>query len=138
MVRYFTAGVWDLFHIGHLNFLRKARMKARNALFIVGVVTDESAISYKGYAPIFPYSQRKAIIESLVFPDFVVSVPKQFDTEQMEALEIDVLILGIEWSEWVSPELKKLQNKCPIIHLPRTPGISTTDIIAKTRSAKRP
>lgn len=59
----YTSGVFDLFHIGHLNILRKAKEQCE--YLIVGVSTDELAIELKRKSPIIPYEQRIEIIESI-------------------------------------------------------------------------
>ena len=77
-VRVYTSGVFDLFHAGHLQALKRA--KSLGDVLIVGVLSDEDAASYKR-VPIIPYAERFAIIQSIQFVDFVMPGPK-FETRQ--------------------------------------------------------
>ena len=65
MVIGYTTGVFDMFHIGHLNIIKRA--KAQCDYLIVGVSTDELCLSYKGKLPLIPFKDRKAIIEALKY-----------------------------------------------------------------------
>lgn len=130
---YYIAGVWDLFHVGHLNAIKKARKTAESNTLIVGVVTDSSAKEYKGIVPIISYSQRKAIIEALIFPDRVVRQNVQFSVEQMKKLKVNVVLLGDDWQKKMPPRLKKMSSVIKIIYLPRTKRISSFLIKKKIR-----
>lgn len=122
---YYIAGVWDLFHVGHLNAIKKARKIAGSDTLIVGVVTDSSAKEYKGIVPIISYSQRKAIIEILSFPDQVVKQNVQFSVEQMKKLKVDAVLLGDDWRKKMPTRLKRMSSVIKIIYLPRTKRISS-------------
>jgi len=130
---YYSAGVWDLFHIGHLNAIRKAREIAKSGTLIIGVSTDELAKRYKGEFPIIPYEQRRAIIESLIYPDQIVTQTRQFDREKMKELGVDVVLMGEDWKEKMPPHLKKLTLLVKVIYLPRPKGINTTEIKNRIR-----
>ena len=76
----YTTGVFDMFHIGHLNILKRAKEECE--YLIVGVSTDELVESYKGKTPIISYEERKKIIESIKYVDKVVP---QTSMDKMEA-----------------------------------------------------
>ena len=130
--RVFIAGVWDLFHVGHLNALEAATVEPAHYL-IVGVVTDESALEYKGELPIIPFDQRCQIIDALWFVDQVVPVPEQFSIAQMELLKVDIVYVGADWQKEITPTLVALENHLKVVYLPRTKGIDTGAIKAKIR-----
>ena len=76
----YTTGVFDMFHIGHLNILKRA--KEQCDFLIVGVSTDENVFAYKGHLPVVPYKDRAAIVASIKYVDKVVpqeSMSKPFD-----------------------------------------------------------
>ena len=76
----YTTGVFDLFHIGHLNILKRARLECD--YLIVGITTDELAMSIKGEKPFIPFEERMEIVESIKFVDEVVP---QTNYNKMEA-----------------------------------------------------
>jgi glycerol-3-phosphate cytidylyltransferase len=132
----YTCGVFDLFHIAHLNLLRNARGFCD--ILVVGVSTDELAMEYKGKKPIIPYEERAEIVRNIKYVDLVVPQTNRDKLEAHHKLKYDVLIVGDDWfnqanwSRWES-DLKKNFN-VNTIYLPRTPGISTTEIIAKIKN----
>lgn len=123
----YTTGVFDMFHIGHLNILRRA--KELCDFLIVGVSTDELVREYKHKDPIIPYENRKAIIESCKYVDKVVP---QMDRDKISAynrLHFDIMFVGDDWKgkplfQEVELELKK--KGVSIIYFPYTLGISST------------
>ena len=70
----YTAGVWDLFHIGHLNIIKKS--KRLGDYLIVAVSTDDLVRSYKGYYPAIPYKDRYDIVSACKYVDKVVKQTK--------------------------------------------------------------
>ena len=91
----YTTGVFDMFHIGHLNILRRA--KERCDYLIVGVSTDEVVESYKHHKPIIPYEQRTAIVEAIKYVDEVVPQTTMDKTEFLKRRHFDVMFHGDEW-----------------------------------------
>jgi glycerol-3-phosphate cytidylyltransferase len=126
MVIGYVAGVYDLFHIGHLRQLQCA--KACCDRLIVGVITDELAESYK-YKPIIPFTQRREIISALECVDGTVECTTRNFYEQWHKIKFDVALSGEDWmndplyKEW-SEQLKAVGSH--IKFLPYTNGISTT------------
>lgn len=91
----YTTGVFDMFHIGHLNILRRAKEKCD--YLIVGVSTDECVESYKHKTPIIPYEQRAAIVEAIKYVDEVVPQTSMDKLEFLKQRHFDVMFHGDEW-----------------------------------------
>ena len=95
MIIGYTTGVFDMFHIGHLNIIRRAKEKCD--YLIVGVSTDEVVESYKHHKPIIPYDQRAAIVEAIKYVDEVVPQTTMDKTEFLKQRHFDVMFHGDEW-----------------------------------------
>ncbi len=126
MRRVITFGTYDVFHVGHLRLLERAR--AHGDYLIVGVSTDQLNYSKKQRLPIYPEQERKAIIASLRCVDEV------FDEESLEMKgeyirrhRADVLVMGDDWAG----RFDEFTPLCEVIYLERTPSISTTALIEK-------
>jgi glycerol-3-phosphate cytidylyltransferase len=91
----YAPGVYDLFHIGHLNVLRHAR--ARCDRLIAGVVSDEMASRAKGRSPVVPLCERVEIVRGIKFVDdvFVEELPEKLET--WEQVRFDVIFKGDDW-----------------------------------------
>ena len=133
MKTYYIAGVWDLFHVGHLNVLKAAKIISGPNTLIVGVVSDEHAFEYKKIYPIIPYEQRKIIIEALSIANMVVKQDIQFSIEHMNELGVDAVLLGEDWKNLMPPHLKKMSEKISVQYMARTPDVSTSDIKKRIR-----
>lgn len=127
MIIVYISGVWDLFHVGHLNAIRNARRLGD--MLIVGVVTDEFCEQYKGERPIISFEQRRAIVEAL--RDVNVTVPvTSFDLPPLE-YRVSIRAHGPEYGKHNGQKmlLKKLVDLgIEAVYVPRTDGISTTII----------
>lgn len=123
----YTTGVFDMFHIGHLNILKRA--KEQCDYLIVGVSTDELVREYKNKTPIIPYIERKMIVESIRYVDQVVP---QTSMDKMVAWSIyhfDVVFHGDDWkgsNMYDEIERKLMEVGCEMVFLPHTDGISST------------
>lgn len=95
MIIGYTTGVFDMFHIGHLNILRRAKEKCD--YLIVGVSTDEVVLSYKNKTPIIPYEQRAAIVEAIRYVDEVVPQTTMDKVEFLKSRHFNVMFHGDEW-----------------------------------------
>jgi glycerol-3-phosphate cytidylyltransferase len=120
----YTAGAFDLFHVGHLRFLKRAAELCDK--LIVGVSTTESMAEFKGVLPVISFNDRVEIIKSLPFVQYVVANEILEHEITRKRLGFDVFIIGDDWQG-------KLKSNiiCPIVYLPRTEGISTTIIKGK-------
>lgn len=123
----YTTGVFDMFHIGHLNILRRA--KEQCDYLIVGVSTDEVVESYKHHQPVIPYNDRAAIVEACKYVDQVVPQVSMDKYSAWEKLNFDVMFHGSEWkgSELYNEYERRFASVgVEIIYLPHTDGISST------------
>jgi glycerol-3-phosphate cytidylyltransferase len=91
----YVPGAWDMFHIGHLNILLRAR--ARCDYLIVGVVTDETLLAAKGRLPIIPLDERMDLVRSMSIVDRVVVDTSSNKIEAWKANGFDVLFKGDDW-----------------------------------------
>ncbi len=91
----YATGVFDMFHMGHLNILKKA--KTHCDYLIVGVSTDRLVESYKNKTPIIPFQDRLEIISSLKFVDEVVSVTHRDKKQSYLDIGYDILFVGDDW-----------------------------------------
>jgi len=125
----YTTGVFDMFHIGHLNILRRA--KEQCDYLIVGVSTDELVVSYKHKKPIIPYNERKAIVESIKYVDKVVPQINMNKMGAWEEYKFDVMFVGSDWKgtdKWNEYERQFRTVGVDIVYLPYTHGTSSTQL----------
>ena len=123
----YTTGVFDMFHIGHLNILRNA--KEQCDFLIVGVSTDELVKSYKHKIPVIPFEERKAIVESIKYVDQVVPQTSMDKSIAWEQLHFDAIFHGDDWkgSDMYNEIEKKLSAVgVDLVFLPHTKGTSST------------
>ncbi len=132
----YTTGVFDMFHIGHLNILRGAKEQCE--YLIVGVSTDENVRHYKHKTPVIPYEQRKAIVEAIRYVDKVVPQENMNKFEAWRQLHFDVLFHGSDWKgSTMYNEVETLLSSvgCDIVYLPHTDGISSTLLTDKVNDS---
>ena len=91
----YTTGVFDMFHIGHLNILRRA--KEQCDYLIVGVSTDELVKEYKNKTPIIPFEERAEIVQSIDCVDRVIAQENRDKYEAWRELKFDVMFVGDDW-----------------------------------------
>lgn len=123
----YTAGVYDLFHVGHLNILKKA--KELCDYLIVAVSTDELVQSYKHKIPVIPYEERKAIIEAIRYVDKVVPQINRDKIAAFNRYNFDVMFVGDDWKgnevfEKVDRYMRE-HGGC-VEYLPYTQNVSST------------
>ena len=127
MVTGYTTGVFDLFHIGHLNILKNA--KKRCDRLIVGVTTDELSLSYKKKKPIISYKERVEIVRSIKYVDLVVPQTNLDKTKAWKKLKFDIIFVGSDWHNtlrWQSIEKKLAKVGAKVKYLPYTKSTSST------------
>lgn len=93
----YTTGVFDLFHIGHLNILKRAKEQCE--YLIVGVSTDELVQIYKNKTPIIPYDERVKIVEAIKYVDKAVMQNTLDKILAWNDLKFDVLFQGNDWKD---------------------------------------
>ncbi len=123
----YTTGVYDMFHIGHLNILKKA--KERCDYLIVGVSTDEVVESYKHRAPIIPFEERIAIVRELRCVDQAVPQVSMDKMEAWKKYHFDALFHGSDWkgSDMYNNMIEQFSKVgVDVVFLPHTEGVSST------------
>ena len=133
----YTAGVYDMFHIGHLNVIRRA--KEQCDFLIVGVSTDELVLHDKNKIPIIPYEDRCRIVEAIKYVDKVVP---QIDKNKLAAwhkYQFDIMFVGSDWKgspQWNTFEKQFAPLGVEIVYLSHTDGISSTILRGKITPQK--
>lgn len=117
-----TYGTFDLFHIGHLNLLRRAR--ELGDYLVVAVSTDEFN-SRKHKQCVYPWDHRAKIVQAIRYVDLVIPETSwEQKIEDVKEHSIDVFVIGEDWKG----EFDFLEEYCKVVYLPRTKSISTTGI----------
>ncbi len=127
MIIGYTTGVFDMFHIGHLNILRRA--KEQCDYLIVGVSTDELVEHDKNKTPIIPFENRCAIVEAIKYVDRVVSQPDKNKMAAWEKYRFNKMFVGSDWKgtdAWNGFEKQFAPLGVEIVYLSHTDGISST------------
>ena len=91
----YAPGVYDMFHVGHLNLLRRARLGCD--YLIAGVVTDEVVEAIKGQRPVVPLFERMEVVQSVRFVDEAVADDSEDKFAMWERLKFDVIFKGDDW-----------------------------------------
>lgn len=122
----YTSGVYDLFHIGHLNLLKNA--KGLCDKLIVGVTTDE-LVSYKNKRAVIPFSERIEIVRNIKYVDAAIAQEEIDKYKMWEKIHFDVLFVGDDW--YNSPSWNEMESKFEkvgvrVAYFPYTKGTSST------------
>ena len=124
----YTTGVFDMFHIGHLNILKKAKEQCE--YLIVGVTTDE-LVSYKNKKAIIPHDERMAIVEGIKYVDKVVPQDSMDKMQAWEKYKFDIMFVGSDWKgteKWNEYERQFNKVGVDIVYFPYTKGTSSTQL----------
>ena len=137
MIIGYTTGVFDLFHIGHLNMIKNA--KAMCDKLIVGVTTDE-LVSYKNKKAVIPFEERLEIIRSIKYVDAAIPQESMDKFEAWKKLKFDIMFVGDDWyntEKWNNFEKQFQEVGVKIIYFPYTKGTSSTlinEVLLKLRN----
>lgn len=122
----YTTGVYDMFHIGHLNIIKKA--KEMCDFLIVGVSTDELA-QYKHKNPIIPFNERILIVEAIKYVDKAIPQENMDKYAAWEKLKFNAIFVGDDWKgteKWNNLEKKFKEVGVDVVYFPYTQGTSST------------
>ena len=123
-----TFGTFDVFHVGHLRLLDRA--KSYGDRLIVGVSTDKLNIEKKGRPPVYMQDERKEIIQALkCVEDVFFEETLELKSEYIKYYNADILVMGDDWKG----KFDEFSSLCEVVYLTRTPAISTTEVIEKIR-----
>lgn len=134
----YTTGVFDLFHIGHLNLLKNAKSMCDQ--LIVGVTTDD-LVAYKKKRAVIPFEERIEIVRSLQYVDSAVPQESMDKMEAWNRYHFDVMFVGDDWKntpKWQQFEKQFSAVGVRIVYFPYTKGTSSTlinQVLLDLRSA---
>jgi glycerol-3-phosphate cytidylyltransferase len=131
MIVGYTCGVFDLFHVGHVEILKNAKSMCDR--LIVGLTTDE-ATSYKGTTTIIKYEDRKTILESCKYVDLVIPQEDHNKVSAFYKLKYNILFVGDDWhntKKWIEYEAELKKHGVKVIYFPYTKKVSTTELKKK-------
>ncbi|QIR15957.1 adenylyltransferase/cytidyltransferase family protein [Shewanella aestuarii] len=123
----YTTGVFDLFHIGHLNVLKRAKLECD--YLIVGVTSDELSMSVKNKKPVIPFQERMEIVEAIKFVDEVVPQVNYDKLEAWNNLKFDRMFVGDDWKgtdKWNQIEKEFAELGVEIMYFSYTSHTSST------------
>ena len=127
--RGYTQGVYDMFHIGHLNLLNRA--KERCDYLIVGVNSDELVKTYKHKTPVIPEEERRCIVENIKAVDEADIVDTLDKVEQYRHFGFDAVFIGDDWkgsARWAKTEEELRAFGVDVVYLPHTEGVCSTEL----------
>lgn len=125
----YTAGVYDMFHIGHLNILRNAKKQCD--FLIVAVSTDELVQKEKNKTPVIPFKERCEIVKAIQYVDEVVPQIDKNKFAAWEKYKFQKMFVGSDWKgseAWKKYEEQLKPYGVKIVYLPHTDGVSSTEL----------
>lgn len=123
----YTQGVYDMFHIGHLNLLNHAKKYCE--ILIVGINSDELVKEYKNKIPVVSDKNRATIVENIKSVDKCIIVNTLDKEEIFKNIKFDAIFIGSDWqgnSRWKETEKIMKKYNVDVVYLPHTDGISST------------
>ena len=123
----FTAGTFDMFHIGHLNLLKNA--KSRCDYLIVGVNSDQLVEEYKKKKAVVPLDERMEIIRAIRYVDEVMRIDSLDKVVSWKKKHYDLLFIGDDWKgnpRWIKTEEEMQKYGVKVVYLPHTEGTTST------------
>ena len=133
MARVITYGTYDLFHVGHLRLLQRAKALAgEGGKLIVGISTDRFNWEEKHKRSAIPYEQRAEIVAALKCVDEVIPEDDWDMKRDIIEKKIDIFCMGSDWEG----KFDFLKEVCTVVYFPRTEGISSTELKAEIKDGK--
>jgi glycerol-3-phosphate cytidylyltransferase len=123
----YTTGVYDLFHIGHLNILKRARDCCDE--LVVGVTTDQLSLAVKGKLPVIPYEERFALISAIRYVDCVIPQESMDKFAAWESVRFNRMFVGDDWKgtkKWSMIEERFRLVGVDVVYFPYTQHTSST------------
>ena len=125
----YTTGVFDMFHIGHLNILKRAKEQCE--FLIVGVTTDALCEAQKGKHPVICEADRLEIVKAICYVDQAVWQETMDKVKAVTEYGVNAVFVGSDWENtpaWIHYEDEFKQVGCDVVYLPHTDGISSTQL----------
>jgi glycerol-3-phosphate cytidylyltransferase len=123
----YTTGVYDMFHVGHLNILRRAKEQCE--YIVVGVTTDELCHERKNKYPIINEKERMAIVAAIRYVDKVIPQTDMDKISTVKELGADAVFVGSDWKgteAWNQYEKQFADIGCSVVYLDHTDGVSSS------------
>lgn len=133
----YTQGTFDMFHVGHLNLINKA--KEQCDFLIVGINSDELVEEYKHHTPIIPDRDRMIIVSNVKSVDNALVVNTLDKVSLQKKLKFEVIFIGDDWKDnarWIQTEKDLQPLGCSVVYINYTDGISSSILRSKLNSKK--
>ena len=132
----YTQGVYDMFHIGHLNLINNAKQHCD--YLIVGVNSDVLVKNYKNKVPVINQEERRFIVENIKAVDKAIIVETLDKEEIYNDLKFDAIFIGDDWKDeprWINTQKNMAQKGVDVVFLPYTSNISSTILRTKEKNS---
>lgn len=130
----YTAGVYDLFHVGHLNLLKRAKEQCE---YLIVAVTVDELTSYKHKTAVIPFEDRIQIVEAIRYVDKAVPQVSMDKMAAWEKYHFDVMFVGDDWKgteKWNKLEDEFKKKGVDIVYFPYTKKVSSTMLREKIKN----